>query len=327
MKIISIKKIEYKEEVLNLRISDNHNYFANGICVSNCHKAGSGSKSNGLKQLTTILKHTLGSAYMRFGMSGTFPDNTTLDYLTIQSLHGPKVAEVRAIELMEKGVIANVKIKSLLLNHNDPEFNNLLANIKKSNGKDAYDLERKYIAQSDARLKFVCNNIIQKSKKNTLVLFNLKDYGEKIYNYIRDNIPEVDAYYIDGDTKKDKREWIKQQLEITNVALGTNGTNGHDRPKVLVGSYGVMSTGVSIKNLHVLVLMESYKSEQLVIQSIGRILRLHAEKTTAIVFDIVDIFDPNAYNKNILHKQYLERKSFYEKREYPLEEKRFNIGK
>ena len=38
MKIKSIKKIDYKEDVYNLHIEDNHNYFANNHCVSNCHE-------------------------------------------------------------------------------------------------------------------------------------------------------------------------------------------------------------------------------------------------------------------------------------------------
>jgi Rad3-related DNA helicase len=37
MKIKSIKKIDYKDDVYNLHIEDNHNYFANNHCVSNCH--------------------------------------------------------------------------------------------------------------------------------------------------------------------------------------------------------------------------------------------------------------------------------------------------
>lgn len=37
MKIKSIKKIDYREDVYNLHIQDNHNYFANNHCVSNCH--------------------------------------------------------------------------------------------------------------------------------------------------------------------------------------------------------------------------------------------------------------------------------------------------
>lgn len=38
MRIKSIKKIDYKEDVYNLHIKDNHNYFANNHCVSNCHE-------------------------------------------------------------------------------------------------------------------------------------------------------------------------------------------------------------------------------------------------------------------------------------------------
>lgn len=38
MKIKKIKKIDYNEDVYNLHIEDNHNYFANNHCVSNCHE-------------------------------------------------------------------------------------------------------------------------------------------------------------------------------------------------------------------------------------------------------------------------------------------------
>lgn len=37
-KIKSIKKIDYKKDVYNLHVQDNHNYFANNHCVSNCHE-------------------------------------------------------------------------------------------------------------------------------------------------------------------------------------------------------------------------------------------------------------------------------------------------
>lgn len=37
MKIKKIKKIDYKSDVYNLHVKNNHNYFANNHCVSNCH--------------------------------------------------------------------------------------------------------------------------------------------------------------------------------------------------------------------------------------------------------------------------------------------------
>ena len=82
-----------------------------------------------------------------------------------------------------------------------------------------------------------------------------------------------------------------------------------------MASYGTLSTGVSVKNLHYLILADSFKSEQLIIQSMGRILRLLEGKDKAIIFDLVDTFtdkDPN----NILYRHFIERSKFYEKRKY-----------
>ena len=38
MRIKSIRRIDYVEDVYNLHVEDNHNYFANNHCVSNCHE-------------------------------------------------------------------------------------------------------------------------------------------------------------------------------------------------------------------------------------------------------------------------------------------------
>ncbi len=299
------------------------------VTTDEAHKAGSKNTGSGLKQLTKILGYTVGKAYMRFGLSGTYPNEDSLDYLTIQSMHGPRIADVQAKDLMKQGVISNVKIKALLLNYNDAYFNDNLALIRKGNGKGAFDLEKRYIIESELRMNFIYDNILAKTTKNTLVLFNLIDYGKKIYKKLRDNLQGVDVYYIDGETKKDKREYIKKKLDSVGRRAKISKILGDDtikdRPKILVASFGTLSTGVSIKNLHNIVFMEAFKSEQIIIQSIGRILRLHIDKTTAIVFDIVDIFDARTKTKNTLYKHYEERKTFYNKREYPLEEKKINL--
>lgn len=284
------------------------------IATDECHKAGNGAKSTGIKQIKKVLSRTMGSAYMRFGMSGTYPEDDTLDWLVIQSLHGPRIAEVHAKKLMDKGIISHVKIKSLLLNHNDPYFNTQLDSIKGGgNAKACFDLERNYVHESDLRLNFIMDKIISRVTKNTLVLFNIKEYGKKIHTKIQEELKDIDVYYIDGDIKKDIRENIKVEMEKLD-----------DKPKILVASFGTLSTGVSIKNLHNVIFMESFKSEQIIIQSIGRVLRLHKDKDKAIVFDIVDIFD-DGFNKNILYRHYETRKSFYHKREYPLEELKIKL--
>ena len=83
--------------------------------------------------------------------------------------------------------------------------------------------------------------------------------------------------------------------------------------RVLVASFGTLSTGVSINAIFNVIFADSFKSEQIIIQSIGRGLRLHSDKDKVNIFDLVDIFDANDMN-NALFRHYKERESFYIKR-------------
>jgi superfamily II DNA or RNA helicase len=94
--------------------------------------------------------------------------------------------------------------------------------------------------------------------------------------------------------------------------------------KILIASYGTLSTGVSINAIFNIIFVDSFKSEQIIIQSIGRALRLHEEKKKALIFDIVDVFSSKNLN-NILYTHFKERMKFYDKRGYPYTVKRINL--
>jgi type I site-specific restriction endonuclease len=89
--------------------------------------------------------------------------------------------------------------------------------------------------------------------------------------------------------------------------------------KILIASFGTLSTGVNIKSITNVIFADSYKSDQKVRQSIGRALRLHENKNKAIIFDIVDRFHTSY--KNILYNHYIYRKNeIYKKQQYPFDE-------
>ena len=94
--------------------------------------------------------------------------------------------------------------------------------------------------------------------------------------------------------------------------------------RVLIASYGTLSTGVSIKALFNIIFTDSYNSEQIIIQSIGRGLRLHAEKAKVIIFDLVDVFQLEKPT-NILWRHFKEREKFYQKRKYPYKILKVNL--
>jgi superfamily II DNA or RNA helicase len=264
------------------------------------------------KSLKDILNKTFGYAYNRYGVSGTFPTEETMEILTIQSVLGPIISNVEAKTLIEKGIITQMDIKVLMLNHNDKDFNDKVAYIKKSGGgKEAYLIEKEYIHLSDKRLEFI-KKIVEKCNNNTLILFHTIEYGQRIVEKLTKELPDKEFYYIDGEINGKKREEIKKNMELNDGKV-----------RILVASFGTLSTGVSIKNLFNVIFADSFKSEQIIIQSIGRILRLFSGKSTANVFDLVDIFekDPN----NIFYRQFLEREKFYIKRNYPYKLLKINL--
>ena len=265
------------------------------------------------KTITTILEYTFGKAYCRFGVSGTFPLDESCEILTIQSVLGPKITEVSADELKKKGIITPMEIRVVVLNHNDTDFSERLKIVRKGgDGKAAFDFEKMYIHQSDKRLGFI-KSLVDKCKNNTLLLFHTIDNGKRIYEKLQSEITDKEFYYIDGEISGRKREEIKKQMEVTDGKV-----------RVLVASFGTLSTGVSINAIFNVIFADSFKSEQIIIQSIGRGLRLHSDKDKVNIFDIVDIFDPNDMN-NALYKHYKEREGFYIKRKYPYKILKLNL--
>ena len=53
----------------------------------------------------------------------------------------------------------------------------------------------------------------------------------------------------------------------------------------------IFSTGINIKNLHYILFASIGKAKIKIIQSIGRVLRLHENKVKLIIFDISDILE------------------------------------
>jgi superfamily II DNA or RNA helicase len=175
-------------------------------------------------------------------------------------------------------------------------------------GAELLNLERKLVIENRARFKYVCD-LIGKTTKNALVLFlDVKyGYGKKIYHYIRENVDNKVAYYVDGSTPADIREEYKAGMET--------GDN-----RVLVASFGTFSTGISINNIHHIFFVESYKSDRLVRQSIGRGMRLKDGKDKVYLWDFVDDFrygTDNRYKNNYLYRHGKARIKTYNEQGFP----------
>lgn len=274
------------------------------VLVDEVHQA----KSNSIK---TILEKCTGSA-RRLGLSGTIPKDDTLDRLTIMSNTGPIVTRVKADQLIREGYISNLEIFILEMNYAPPDVRAAFREIYNRGPDDRkalFNLERNYAMESKARLHFVVEFIL-KNRKNSLVLFHRLEYGKAIFDALRAR-SDRPVYYIDGETGSDFRDTYKDRME-------------DGREKILVASFGTFSTGINVTNLHAVYLTESFKSDILIKQSIGRGLRKHATKDRLIVVDFVDDFRTGKFT-NYLYRHSTERRRIYKEERFGFTVRRVDV--
>lgn len=240
----------------------------------------------------------------RYGLTGTLTKRGTADYLTIQQFLGPLMVEIPPSFLFDNKYATPVSIKIVMLDWLEPEYKDKLADLKQNNnnleGNEVYNIERKLVIESKKRLNYVVD-FITRTSKNSLVLFqSVKDeYGKHIWNLIREKTNDKEVFYVDGDTDESLREEYK-----TRMSSGGN--------KILIATYGTFSTGISINNIHNIFLVESYKSEVLIKQSLGRGMRKMEGKEKVNVIDFVDDFSSGRY-QNYLMKHGEVRLQIYKK--------------
>jgi len=228
----------------------------------------------------------------RFGLTGTLTKRGSADHLTIQQFLGPVIVEISPDFLFQNKHATPVAIKVVMLDWLDPEIKDKLAQLKFTaqnlEGTEIYSIERKMVVESEKRLAYIVD-FISKTSKNSLVLFqSVKDeYGKQIWNRLREQDSSKEVFYVDGDTDEKLREEYKFRM-----AEGDN--------KILVATFGTFATGISINNLHNIFLVESYKSEVLIKQSLGRGMRLMEGKEKVNVIDFVDDFCSSKYTNYLM---------------------------
>lgn len=264
------------------------------VIVDETHKA----KSASIKDILAKCRN----AQYKFGLSGTLPKDGTLDKLTLMSQTGPVITEVKAAFLQKEGHIAGCKVKVIEMDY-APEstkiaFQELAQNRYES--KDVFQLEQNFVVNNQARLDFIVD-IIARVPRNSLVLFHRIEHGKKIYDALRSRSTKK-VYYVDGGTDTDIREEHKKKMEAGDEI-------------VIVASYGTFSTGISVKKIHNIFFTESFKSEVIIRQSIGRGLRQHESKSSVLIVDFVDNLCTPEW-ENYLYKHGQERQRIYRQEQF-----------
>lgn len=269
------------------------------ICIDEAHFVNS-------KSVRDVITKCKDLKY-RYGLSGTVKKaEDTADYYTIQAYLGPYVNDISAKFLIDNKYATEIFVKVVRMDYLEAEIKEKLQGLLQRRyefeGTKLLDIEKKLVIDNRRRFLYV-TNFISKTTKNSLVLFaDVKyGYGRKIYDWLRQNTDKK-VYYIDGGTSVPTRTQYFEEME-----------EGED--KILVASFGICATGISINNLYNIFLVESFKSDKIIRQAIGRGMRLKEGKERTTIIDFCDDFSMKI--KNYLRKHSDDRITTYKQQGFP----------
>lgn len=271
---------EYK---YNIEVEDNHNYFANGVLVSNCHHL----KCDTWNRLNLLLKNVEYS----LGFSALSIDKSEINIHDIRDLS------------YESSLIVGCSGRVLM--HMDPKYyidHHIIAfpqvfrikniiELPEGTDESNWNSVTKLGLMSTPRTNKVAKvaSIFSKYKRKTLILVSERDYaftlGRFLVSYGISNFgisfgagtgylfdglsPDGEPVYQDEDTLK-----VKDMLSSGEIS-------------VLIGT-SHLDEGVDIKALDCMIIACGGKKDRRVIQRVGRVLRKSKTGKYAYVVDFTD---------------------------------------
>jgi superfamily II DNA or RNA helicase len=257
------------------------------LVVDECHKVKS---SNEISKIISAIKTS-----NRYGFTGTLPDNQLDKWFIIGKL-GPVLYEKNSHDLRLESYLTNVEVKIINLNYGPHVIPKLT--------DSEYRNELNFIYTHEKRNKFI-SQLSNKLNNNTLILVNHIIHGEALFDIIKNNCTDKKVFFIRGDVEIVEREKIKRLMEDRNDII-------------CVAISAIFSTGVNIKNLHNILFVSGGKSFIRTVQSIGRGLRLHTNKSKLTIVDLCD-----SLRYGIQHSE--KRKQIYNAEKIMYKEKNIDI--
>lgn len=256
-----------------------------GVMIDEAH----GAKG---KELQTILEG-MTNAVWRIGTTGTI-QSEKVHKLVIEGYLGPSYQVITTRELIDNKQVSGIKIRPLVLEYNkeDREF------CKKFTFPD----ENQFIISHPSRLNKLAK-LANSLPGTTLVLVSRReDHAEPLYEEIK-KYSSRPVYYVSGTVDVEDREEIRQKANHEDC--------------VIVATYKTMSTGTNIPNIRNVVFGSTSKSMITVLQSIGRGLRLHDDKSH---MTLVDVIDDLRYKKreNFAYQHSEARMRIYRKEQFEI---------
>lgn len=239
----------------------------------------------------------------RYALTGTL-DGSKSHQFVVEGAFGPVKKFTTTRELMDKGIAAMLSIKNVLFNYDEDLVDEFWSSTK---GK--YDAELKFTWRLKERNRKIAK-MVSRLSGNTLILFSHKKHGEEIWPHIEDECLAAGKTHLFKKTGDDP---LQERMEVSKLMDQVDNA-------VFGATFGILSTGVSIKKIDHLVFITTVKSRIRTLQSIGRSLRVNATKKSAILWEIIDNFSTKGkggtMKLNHSLKHYLIRCQMYQDEQF-----------
>jgi len=255
-----------------------------------------------------VLQHILSKPNFeqRLGLTGTMPI-IEIDALLLEKQFGQPKTYITAKELIELGLATDLVVVPIFLNQK----------VKMMNYQD----EVKFMKQDKKRREWL-TKFLHKLTGLSIALYAHTEHGVdtwesytgiKLDNKMKNDFErqkELGCFFMTGSTNAKTRKKILEYLS----------TLDNDSNVVLIGQQKILSTGINIKALKNLIFLSSSKSFTQIIQSVGRVLRLHESKTKAVIFDLVDNYSDHRTSENYSLIHFYQRLTFYQNQGFEIVE-------
>lgn len=248
------------------------------LLIDECHHI---KKSNEITKVIDSCKTN-----HKFGFTGTLPEDK-MDQWTIIGKVGPIIYQRKSYELREDKHVVPAIAQVIEINYKNKPKRTFGTLSPIENYRNEIDFLKVNTFRNDTIEK-----LAKSSKNNVLILVDYLDHGDILYKQLKTNLKEKEVFYIKGEVDVSDREKVREIME-------------HKDNIICVAISKIFSTGINIKNLHYIIFGGGGKSKIKVLQSIGRGLRLHNNKSTLYIIDIAD-----QLYYGIQHQ--LKRQEFYE---------------
>jgi superfamily II DNA or RNA helicase len=241
----------------NIEVEDNHNYFAEGILVSNCQHSSSGT----YVETMTLAKN----AYIRFGFSATPYRDTSVDNI-LTAYSGKLICNITASELIRQGFLIRPKIY-MIESAGDENYKF----VKKTYNKVYED----HIINNENRNELIRDCAIRLIERSKTVLITVTRiiHGETIYKLLED-AGITSLAFIRGECSKETRKDLLNKVRQKQL-------------KIIIGT-SLADEGLDLPALDAVILAGGGKSLIKALQRVGRALRKYPGKTEAVVIDFYD---------------------------------------